>query len=35
VLASAGFVRNERIGQFLKFVAERHLEGDESQLNGP
>jgi hypothetical protein len=34
VLASAGFVRNERMGRFLKFIAERHLEGDDSQLKG-
>jgi Tol biopolymer transport system component len=32
VLASPGFVRNERMSRFLRFVAERHLEGNDSQL---
>ncbi len=32
VLASPGFVRNERMSRFLRFLAERHLEGKDSQL---
>jgi len=32
VLASPGFVRNERMSRFLWFLAERHLEGNDSQL---
>ena len=32
VLASAGFSKNERLSQFLRFVVERHLEGRESEL---
>src|SRR3977135_707536 len=32
VLASAGFLRNERIGRFLRFVVEEHLEGRDSAL---
>jgi len=32
VLASAGFSRNQRMGRFLKFIAERHLEGNDSQV---
>jgi Tol biopolymer transport system component len=32
VLASPGFIRNERMSRFLRFLAERHLEGSDSQL---
>ena len=32
VLASPGFLRNERMSRFLRFLAERHLEGDGNQL---
>jgi Tol biopolymer transport system component len=32
VLASPGFLRNERMSRFLRFLAERHLEGHGNQL---
>src|SRR5580700_1134428 len=32
VLVSPGFVRNERMSRFLRFLAERHLEGKDGQL---
>ena len=32
VLASPGFLRNERMSRFLRFLAERHLEGKGNQL---
>ncbi len=32
VLASPGFLRNERMRRFLRFLAERHLEGSDNQL---
>jgi Tol biopolymer transport system component len=32
VLASPGFVRNERMSRFLRFLAERLLEGSDNQL---
>ncbi len=32
VLASPGFFRNERMSRFLRFLAERHLEGNGNQL---
>jgi hypothetical protein len=32
VLSSAGFARNDRQSQFLRFLVERHLEGRESEL---
>jgi len=32
VLASPGFLRNERMSRFLRFLAERHLEGSDNQL---
>jgi TolB-like protein/Flp pilus assembly protein TadD len=32
VLASPRFVRNERMGRFLRFITERHLEGNDNQL---
>jgi Tol biopolymer transport system component len=32
VLASPGFLRNERMSRFLRFLAERHLEGHANQL---
>jgi Tol biopolymer transport system component len=32
VLASPGFLRNERMSRFLRFLAERHLEGEGDQL---
>ena len=32
VLASPGFVRNERMSRFLRFLAEQHLEGNDTQL---
>jgi TolB-like protein/tetratricopeptide (TPR) repeat protein len=32
VLASAGFARNERQSQFLRFLVEKHLEGRDGEL---
>jgi len=32
VLASPGFLRNERMSRFLRFLAEQHLEGHGNQL---
>src|SRR5580700_7176045 len=32
VLASPGFLLNERMSRFLRFLAERHLEGSDSRL---
>jgi len=32
VLASPGFLRNERMSRFLRFLAERHLEGRDEHL---
>ena len=32
VLASSGFVRNERLSRFLRFAVERHLENRDSEL---
>lgn len=32
VLASPGFLRNERMSQFLRFLVEKHLEGHANQL---
>src|SRR5258708_1193912 len=32
VLGSTGFVRNERMARFLRFVVERHLEGKDHEL---
>ena len=32
VLASSGFVRNERMSRFLRFLVERHLEGNDDQI---
>src|SRR5258708_6441257 len=32
VVGSAGFVRNERMARFLRFVVERHLEGKDQEL---
>ena len=32
VLASPGFLRNERMSRFLRFLAERHLDGHANQL---
>lgn len=32
VLGSPGFLRNERMSRFLRFVTERHLEGNDNQL---
>jgi Tol biopolymer transport system component len=32
VLSSPGFLRNERMSRFLRFLAERHLEGQGNQL---
>jgi TolB-like protein len=32
VLASPGFARNERMSRFLRFVVERHLEGQDGDL---
>jgi Tol biopolymer transport system component len=32
VLASPGFLRNERMSRFLRFLAERRLEGSDNQL---
>src|SRR5580704_7502128 len=32
VLASPGFLRNERLSRFLRVIVERHLEGRDSEL---
>src|SRR5271170_1212459 len=32
VLSSPGFLRNERMSRFLRFLAERRLEGNDNQL---
>ena len=32
VLSSPGFLRNERMSRFLRFLAERHLDGQDNQL---
>jgi Tol biopolymer transport system component len=32
VLASAGFLRNERMSRFLRFLVERNLDGSDNQL---
>jgi Tol biopolymer transport system component len=32
VLASPGFCRNERLGRFLRFVVEHHLEGRDAEI---
>lgn len=32
VLASPGFVRNDRMSRFLRFLVERHLEGSDEQI---
>lgn len=32
VLGSAGFSRNERLGRFLRFIVERHLEGRDAEI---
>ena len=32
VVSSPGFVRNERMSRFLRFLVERHLEGSDNQL---
>ena len=32
VLSSSGFLRNERLSGFLRFLVERHLEGRDSEL---
>ena len=32
VLASPGFARNERLGRFLRFVVEKHLEGRDDEV---
>src|SRR5215475_209435 len=32
ILESSGFVRNERMSRFLRFVVERHLEGKDQEL---
>ncbi|MCC6392652.1 MAG: hypothetical protein IT167_18780 [Bryobacterales bacterium] len=32
ILKSPGFVRNERLSQFVRFVVERHLEGGDHEL---
>ena len=32
VLASPGFTRNERLGRFLRFVVEKHLEGKGDEI---
>src|SRR5437763_10453953 len=31
-LASASFIRSERLSRFLRFVVERHLEGKDNEL---
>src|SRR5215472_8556215 len=32
ILGSAGFVRNERMKRFLRFIVENHLEGRDQEL---
>src|SRR5688572_20961280 len=32
VLSSPGFARNERLSRFLRFVVERHLEGNDDEI---
>src|SRR5262249_45149345 len=32
ILESSGFIRNERLSRFLRFVVERHLEGKDREL---
>src|SRR5215469_5731870 len=32
ILGSAGFVRNERMSRFLRFIVENHLEGRDQEL---
>src|ERR1700743_2252962 len=32
VPASPGFTRNERLGRFLRFVVEKHLEGRDDEI---
>src|SRR5215831_4127832 len=32
VLSSSGFVRNERLSRFLRFLVEQHLEGKDEEL---
>src|SRR5580704_12702847 len=32
VLASPGFLRNERMSRFLRFLAEQYLEGNDNRL---
>ena len=32
ILASPGFVRNERLSRFLRFVVEQHLDGRDEEL---
>jgi hypothetical protein len=32
VLASPGFVRNERLTRFLRFVVEQHVKGKDSEI---
>ena len=32
ILASPGFIRNERLGRFLRFVVEKHLEGRDDEV---
>ena len=32
VVGSAGFARNQRRARFLRFVVERHLEGNDHEL---
>ena len=35
ILTSPGFVRNERLCRFLRFIVERHLEGKDHELKEP
>src|SRR5260370_33214529 len=32
ILSSAGFVRNERLSGFLRFIVQRHLEGKSGEI---
>src|SRR5260370_18843750 len=32
ILSSAGFVRNERLSGFLRFIVQRHLEGKTGEI---
>src|SRR5260370_41006231 len=35
ILSSAGFVRNERLSGFLRFIVQQHLEGKTGEIKEP